>query len=272
MPLAFPSECQEGPVECPFCGEASDCFGDHVLCCNKAEFCTRHQVLVKCLTAFAAAAGLHVANEVQIDGRQRPADIFVDRWTTADPAAIDVTVSHPLAPSLWLNVRSAKELANTKEKQKIAKYAHLIAEKQLHFIPVAITTLGALGPQATQFVDDAADFYTAKCAVDRGLCRKQLVERVQVALLHEIGKRLLAGNQAGEGGVEKQGGVNPERTFFQLDRQFGSFFKLGVPLQTLPSSTNPFHTHILLCNLVSLFYCLVIKFLFCFISLLCFPR
>ena len=202
MPLAFPSECQEGPVECPFCGEASDCFGDHVLCCNKAEFYTRHQVLVKCLTAFVAAAGLRVANEVQIDGRQRPADIFVDRWTTADPAAIDVTVSHPLAPSLGLNVRSAKELANTKEKQKIAKYAHLIAEKQLHFIPVAITTLGALGPQATQFVDDAADFYTAKCAVDRGLCRKQLVERVQVALLHEIGKRLLAGNQAGEGEEE----------------------------------------------------------------------
>ena len=114
MPLAFPSECQEGPVECPFCGEASDCFGDHVLCCNKAEFYTRHQVLVKCLTAFLAAAGLRVANEVQIDGRQRPADIFVDRWTTADPAAIDVTVSHPLAPSLGLNVRSAKELATTK--------------------------------------------------------------------------------------------------------------------------------------------------------------
>ena len=107
---------------------------------STTEFYTRHQVLVKCLTAFAAAAGLHVANEVQIDGRQRPADIFVDRWTTADPAAIDVTVSHPLAPSLGLNVRAAKELATTKEKQKIAKYAHLIAEKQLHFIPVAITT------------------------------------------------------------------------------------------------------------------------------------
>ena len=31
---------------------------------------------------------------------------------------------------------------------------------------------------------------------------------------------------------------------------------------------DPFHTHIFLCNLVSLFYCLVRKFLFCFIYLL----
>ena len=77
----------------------------------------------------------------------------------------------------------------------VAKYARLIAEKQLHFIPVAITTFGALGPQATQFVDEAADFYSAKSAIDRGLCQ-QLLERLQVALLQEVGKRLLAGIQA----------------------------------------------------------------------------
>ena len=80
--------------------------------------------------------------------------------------------------------------------QKNAKYARLIKETQLHFIPVAITTFGAFGPQATQFVEDAADFYSAKCALDNGLCRKQLVERMQVALLQEVGKRLLVGLQA----------------------------------------------------------------------------
>ena len=53
-----------------------------------------------------------------------------------------------------------------------------------------------LAPQATQFVEDAADFYSAKCALDNGLCRKQLVERMQVALLQEVGKRLLVGLQA----------------------------------------------------------------------------
>ena len=135
IPLAFPTESHDGSVDCPFCGDASDPFGDHALCCHKAEFYTRHQAIVKCLTAFVAAAGLRVANEVQIDGRERPADIFVNHWTTTDPVAVDVTVSHPLAPSLGLNLRMAKELAAAKEQQKIAKYARLIAEKQLHFIP-----------------------------------------------------------------------------------------------------------------------------------------
>ena len=115
-------------------------------------------------------------NEVQIDGREWPADIIADRWTTPDPAAVDVTVTQPLAPSLGLNTRTSKENAAAKQKQKLAKYALLIAATQPHFIPVPITAFGTLGP-ATQFIDDAADFYSAKCAVDRGLCRKQLVER-----------------------------------------------------------------------------------------------
>ena len=54
-----------------------DSYGDHLLCCNKAEFYSRHQAVVKCLTTFLAAAGLRVANEVQVEGRERPADIFV---------------------------------------------------------------------------------------------------------------------------------------------------------------------------------------------------
>ena len=60
------------------------------------------------------------------------------RWTTADPAAIHVTVT-PLVPSLGLNLRSAKEVVAVKEKQKIAKYAHLVEDKQLNFIPPAFT-------------------------------------------------------------------------------------------------------------------------------------
>ena len=197
LPLVASTD-NDDTLDCPFCGDAMDCYGDHILCCNKAEFYSRHQAVVKCATAFLAAAGLRVANEVQIEGRERPADIFVDWWTTADPVAIDVTVTHPLAPSLGLNVRAAKAAAAAREKQKLAKYAHLIQDKHLNFIPAAFTTFGALGPEATRFVDDAADFYSAKRTVDRGVCRMQLVQRVQVALLHEVGKRLLGGIQAEE--------------------------------------------------------------------------
>ena len=43
-------------------------FGDDLLCCNKAEFYTRHQVVVKCLTTSVAAACVRATNEAQIDG------------------------------------------------------------------------------------------------------------------------------------------------------------------------------------------------------------
>ena len=121
LPLSIPSECRDLSPACPFCGVATDCFGDHLLCCNKSEFHTRHQVIVKCLTAFVAAAGIPVANEVQIAGRERPADLFVVRWTTPDPATVDVTVTHPLAPSLGLNLRAARETAATKEKKRLPR-------------------------------------------------------------------------------------------------------------------------------------------------------
>ena len=60
-----------------------------------------------------------------------------------------------------------------------------------------MTTFGVFGPQAAQLFGPA-DFYSAKCAVDRGVGRRQLVERLQVALLQEVGKRLLAAVQAGD--------------------------------------------------------------------------
>ena len=83
-------------------------------------------------------------------------------------------------PTLGLTVRQAKGAAASKERQKVARCAHVIREKQLNFIPVG-ATFGALGPQATQFVNDAApagvvDFHSAKCAIsvqNRGVCRKQ---------------------------------------------------------------------------------------------------
>ena len=115
-----------------------------------------------------------------------------------DPVADDVTVTHPLAPGLGFNLRLAKEAAADKEKQKTTKYARLSTEKISSTSSRLRRRLLALGPQATQFTDNAADFHSTKCAVDRGLCRKQLVERVQVALLQKIGKRLLAGIQADE--------------------------------------------------------------------------
>ena len=47
-------------------------------------------------------------NNVGVGGRERPADIYVTRWTDNEPVAVDVTITHPLAPHLGVNQQQAR--------------------------------------------------------------------------------------------------------------------------------------------------------------------
>ena len=64
--------------------------------------------MVDTLTHFIRAAGQRVANEVGVVGRERPADLFLERWNEGGAAAVDVTVTHPLAPSLGWVAQAAR--------------------------------------------------------------------------------------------------------------------------------------------------------------------
>ena len=181
-----------GTVVCPFCHGCADCFGDHILCCDKAEFTTRHEAIVSQLTHFLQAAGLAVQNNVAVGGHERPADILVTRWTDNAPVAVDVTVTHPLAPHLGVNQQLARTVLRAKERQKVAKYAELLQTVNLHFVPFPVSTFGELSPEAAAFVDDASAFYSARQQMPFGECRMQLLQRIETALMQQIGKRLLA--------------------------------------------------------------------------------
>ena len=150
--------CNESVV-CPFCRGCADCYGDHILCCDKAEFTTRHEAVVSQLTHFLQAAGLSIQNNVGVGGRERPADILVTRWTDNEPVAVDVTITHPLAPHLGVNQTLARAALRAKERQKIAKYSPLLQNANLNFVPFPVTTFGELSPQAADFVDDASTFF-----------------------------------------------------------------------------------------------------------------
>ena len=89
-------QASEDTVQCPFCSEAADQFGDHFMCCKRFEFYTRHESVVQRLTHFVRSAGLRVDNEVSITGWERPADLFVERWSQGEPPALDVTITRSL--------------------------------------------------------------------------------------------------------------------------------------------------------------------------------
>ena len=68
-----------------------------------AEFCRRAHLSVR----VEVGQGL-----LRVQSNSRPADVLVDAWDRAKPAAVDVTVTSPLTPAS-LHVAFAKTLSST---------------------------------------------------------------------------------------------------------------------------------------------------------------
>ena len=86
------------------------------------------------------------------------ADVFLPNYAV-EPTAVDVSITHPLAPSLSLSLQAAKQALCSKAGRKRAKYASLVAERKLNLVPFILSTFGALEEeQAMPFLDKVAGF------------------------------------------------------------------------------------------------------------------
>lgn len=110
-----------------------------------------------------------------------------------EPVAVDVTVTHPLAPSLGISAQFARNSLDDKEKRKMSKHAAVFADRRLAFVPFALTTFGEVSTQADQFLDEAAEYYGRYHNVAPSFCRYQLMQSLHISMLKDVGKRLLAG-------------------------------------------------------------------------------
>ena len=162
------------------------------MCCKRFEFYTRHESVVQRLTHFVRSAGLRVDNEVSITGWERPADLFVERWSQGESLALDVTITYPLAPGLGLCRQSARKALAQKERRKAQKYAHLLEGHAPSFSTFALSTFGDASGQARDFLEDLVHFYASHQHLPKAECHSQLLQQVQVGLMQEVGKRLLA--------------------------------------------------------------------------------
>ena len=98
------------------------------------------------LNAIAVSAGITTSREVQINGKERPADLLLSRWDGNRDAAVDLTIRHNLLPTAqWDLNQSAVAQA---EEAKLAKYKDTCNAASVTFIPVGVDTFGATGPHA----------------------------------------------------------------------------------------------------------------------------
>ena len=146
--------------------------------------------MVSALSHAMESAGLRVTNEVTVTVT-RPADIFISQWSDNGP---DVTVTHPLDPSLGLSFSAARSALSVKEEAEVRKGAeirHRDGERRTAFSPFALSTFGEFGRQADQIFSTLVDLYAAKHDLRRSIAAYQLRQQVLVALMRSMAKRLL---------------------------------------------------------------------------------
>ena len=95
--------------QCEYCGEISDIFGDHAVCCKRNKLWGRHQEVVTSLARIATASGATVQREISIPGGQRPADLLLSFCDGSAPIAVArwyILLSRRMAP-MWPQLPAA---------------------------------------------------------------------------------------------------------------------------------------------------------------------
>lgn len=176
LPLCRPHRCTNCEVE------VND-QGTHGLSCRFSK--GRHlrhgavnDVVKRSLEAAKIPAHLEPSDIYRTDGK-RPDGASIVPWKSGRVLVWDVTCPDTLAPSYSaLATREAGAVAAEMERRKREKYAHL--DPSHFFVPIAVETLGAVGPEAGLFFRDLGRRIAA--ATSEPLSHQHLLQRVSVAI------------------------------------------------------------------------------------------
>ena len=145
------------PHFCQHCGAAVDHLGLHGLSCKKSE--GRHyrhssinDILHRALSSAKVPSRLEPSGLTRSDGK-RPDGVTVVPWRNGKLLIWDATCPDTLALSYRLHATSSTgAVAGVAEEKKVQKYSCLAPTHTS--MPVAIETLGAVGPRSLAFLKD----------------------------------------------------------------------------------------------------------------------
>jgi hypothetical protein len=172
---------------CPACQEHSDAEGDHALCCAyQGERIARHNHLRDTLykTAVSAALGPTREGRFLLPGNdRRPADLLIPHWTGGRDSALDVTVTHPLRPTVLAGAAAEPGFAaEAAYKRKMADSAEDCRREGIVFLPMAAESLGGWHPVAVQQGEKLASALARHTGEDERVASRQLWQRLGVTL------------------------------------------------------------------------------------------
>ena len=178
--------------------------GDHALgCARTSDRLARHNILCDVLFEAAASAALAPSKEQPhlLPGTAaRPGDILLRRWSNGKDAAIDVTVTGPLATS---NVRGAAAQPGSSlvkaVDRKVRETAEACRQQGLVFLPFAMETLGGLHSTAVGQVKQIAAALARQTGGEEREVASHLFQRLSLELMR--GNAALLSSRSPDGDI-----------------------------------------------------------------------
>lgn len=191
VPLAAePSDATQA-LFCPRCPARLDASGHHLVCCRFNNTTGRHYTQVDTLEGIARRAGFACKREQMADNRTRPGDLFFSRLNKDGPAAVDVTVRDPLAPSHACTPARMADWHEAQEQEKRLKYVVECRRKGWQFVPFVMDVFGGLGREAQETVQTLLPgLLGQKEGWQRRSLEASVWQDISFSLMKAIGKQL----------------------------------------------------------------------------------
>ena len=142
---------------CQHCGASVDVLGRQALSCQRSggrhhRHAALNTIISRALTTAGIPSRLEPTGLLRTDGK-RPDGMSLAPWSSGKLLVWDATCSDTFAPSHRSQAAHAPgEVAARAEERKEAKYISLPAGHQ--FVPVAVETMGAMGPRTLLFLKE----------------------------------------------------------------------------------------------------------------------
>ena len=175
-----------------------DPHGHHALTCGKnGDVVNRHNRLRDVLFESCSRALLRPQLERgatlgETSPQSRPADVLIPGWSLGQPAAVDVTVAHPLNHE-FLNGASATTvhvLAAAEERKRRAN-SEKCRELGWVCLPFAMTAYGGLGDEATRLISRLTCRLSVQTGARRSDCTAALLGRLSMTLVRANAQAIL---------------------------------------------------------------------------------
>ena len=172
-----------GPHRCQHCSAEVDVLGRHALSCRRSEgrylrHAALNEIVKRGLIAAHVPSRLEPTGLLRSDGK-RPDGVTLVPWQAGRLLVWDVTCPDTFASSYRTQAtQEAGKVAENAEDRKAEKYRGLPASHS--FTPIAIETMGAIGPRSMAFLKDLG----RRIAMESGEPRSKdfLLQRLSVAV------------------------------------------------------------------------------------------